>query len=357
MKRIIPPLIFILFMAFVCGLGWHWWRNGRFMETTDNAYVKSDITPISTKVSGYVAQVLVSDNQIVSKGDPLVRVEDHEFKLRLERGKNRLVEIDAALLVAEGKRQRQAAVIEVAKSRLLVTEIESQKANDEFERFERLYTKKVISELQYSAALTEKKKCLAMLSGARASLQAAEEEVGVLAAEEKRIKAEIAHQLEQLKLLERQVADTYVYAPTSGRVGNRLVRQGQFVRPGLALMALIPLNDVWVEANFKEVQLEHMKVGQPVEITVDAFPGQKFRGRIQSLAPASGAEFSILPPENASGNFTKIVQRIPVKIDFEGDNTLGANLLPGMSVEVALDTRSQPETPVGEDKLAEAAGQ
>jgi membrane fusion protein (multidrug efflux system) len=357
MKRFIPPIIFVLFLIFVCGLGWHWWRDGRFIETTDNAYIKSDITPISTKVSGYVAQVLVYDNQIVSKGDPLVRIEDHEFNLRLERGKNKLAERRAALLVAEGKRQRQTSAIEVAKSRLLVAEIESEKASDEFDRFERLYSKKVIPELQYTATLAEKNKCLAMLSGARANLQVVEEEVGVLAAEEKRIKAEIAHQLEELKLLEQQVADTLVYAPSSGRVGNRRVRQGQFVRPGSPLMALIPLNDVWVEANFKEVQLERMKVGQPVEITVDAYPDQRFQGRIQSLAPASGAEFSIIPPENASGNFTKIVQRIPVKIDFEGKNARSGNLLPGMSAEVTLDTRSSPKGSVIVEQLAKVAGQ
>ncbi len=353
MKRRLPYSILIAFFALFCGAGWYWWNYLRHIETTDNAYIRGEITPISAKISGYVEQVLVSDNQIVAAGDPLVRIQDLEFKIRLERGRNGITERQAALLVVAGKRNQQQSMIELAKAQLAVVVADLEKEYEEFKRFERLYAKNIISPHEYETALAKKKKWSAEKSGAVASLRIAQQGLEILLAEQKRIKAEIGQNLEELKLLQKQVDDTLICAPISGTVGNRRVRMGQYVRPGSILMALIPLNDVWIEANFKEVQLAGIMKEQPVTITVDAFPDHLFNGRIQSLAPASGAVFSILPPENASGNFTKIVQRIPVKITFDKDRNFHRKLLPGMSVKVSVDTRFVAKQSTKENKVAD----
>jgi membrane fusion protein (multidrug efflux system) len=342
MNRLFPYLILLLFLASACGFGWYWWHTGRYIETTDNAYIRGEITPISTKVAGYVEKILVSDNQIVAAGEILVRIQDMEFKVRMERGRNSLMERQAALLVVEGERKQQRSEIDLAEAQLVVAEVDLQRETEVYKRFEGLHAEKVISWFDYSEALASKEKAQAQRAGAKASMGIAEQQLNILLAEEQRIKAEIGQHQEELKLLQQEVADTNICAPISGTVGNRRVRTGQYVRPGSILMALIPLNEVWVEANFKEVQLARMQEGLSVEIEIDAFPGHNFTGLIQSLSPASGAEFSLLPPENASGNFTKIVQRIPVKINIDKDSHQGKRLLPGMSVEVRIDTNAAP---------------
>ena len=344
MKRLLPYVFLFTLLLAATSFGWYWWQTGRYIETTDNAYIRGDITPISTKVAGYVESVLVADNQVVRAGEPLVRIQDMEFKVRMERGRNNLLEREAALRVMEGKRKQQSSEIALAKAQLVVAEVNLQRGTEVYSKFNKLFAEEVISWFEYNEALTNNKMALAERSGAQASLAMAEQELNILLAEKQRITAEIGQHQEDLKLLQQEVADTSICAPISGTVGNRRVQTGQYVRPGSVLMALIPLNDVWVEANFKEVQLGHMQEGQQVEIEVDAFPDHHFTGRIQSLSPASGAEFSLLPPENASGNFTKIVQRIPVKITVDKGSHHNKKLLPGMSVEVSIDIRQEPET-------------
>jgi membrane fusion protein (multidrug efflux system) len=344
MKRLFPYLILFLFIAASCGFGWYWWHTGRYIETTDNAYIRSNITPISSKISGYVEKVLVSDNQIVDAGETLVRVQDMEFKARMERGKNSLRERQAALLVVKEIRKQQLSEIALAKAQLNAAEVDFQRETEVYNRFAPLYVEKVISWYDFSEAMANKEKAQAQRAGAKATLDIVKQELAVLLAEEQQITAEIGQHNEELKLLQQEVTDTIICAPISGTVGNRRVRTGQYVCPGSILMALIPLNEVWIEANFKEIQLARMQEGQAVEIEIDAFPEDRFTGRIQSFSPASGAEFSLLPPENATGNFTKIVQRIQVKINIDKDSYQGKRLLPGMSVEVRIDTNAAPQT-------------
>ncbi len=344
MKRLLPYVFLFVLLLAATSFGWYWWQTGRYVETTDNAYIRADITPISTKVAGYVESVLVADNQVVRAGEPLVRIQDMEFKVRMERGRNNLLERQAALLVVEGKRKQQSSKIALAKAQLVVAEVNLQRNAEVYRKFDKLFAEEVLSWFEYNEALANNNKALAEKSGAEASLEMAKQELNVLLAEKQRITAEIGQHQEDLKLLQQEVADTSICAPISGTVGNRRVQTGQYVRPGSVLMALIPLNDVWVEANFKEVQLARMQEGQQVEIGVDAFPDHHFTGRVQSLSPASGAEFSLLPPENASGNFTKIVQRIPVKITVDKNSHQDQRLLPGMSVEVSINTKAAPLT-------------
>lgn len=338
MKRILPSIVAFGLLAGGCWSGWYWLSTGRFIEKTDNAYVRSEITQISAKVQGYVQDVPAVDNAQVAAGDPLVRIEGLEFRVRLSHGREKLAERKAALLVAQNKSMLQKSRIDACRAQLAAAEAEQSKRGGELRRYSTLLPGGIVSEQDYEAVMTAEKKARAEATIARANLETAEREPAVCLAEERRIEAELHQQEEDLKLLAKEVADTVIRAPIPGVVGNRRVRAGQFVKPGTLLMAVIPRDGLWVEANFKEIQLTRMREGQPVSVEVDAFPGRPLIGRVESLAPASGAEFSLIPAENATGNFTKIVQRIPVRIRLEPGQPLLGSLRSGMSVVVRLDT-------------------
>ncbi len=340
MKRFLPHLLVITLFALCCGFGCYWFFTGRYIEKTDNAYIRSEITQISSKVAGYVRTVPAEDNMPVQQGDVLVRIEDHEFMVRLENGRKKLAERRAALLVAQNRSRLQQSRIAACKAQLASVEAEQARKSSELRRYAYLLPGGIISELDYESILTNEKKSRAEVATGSANLDSAEREREVLLAEENRLEAELRQQAEELKLPAQELGDTVIRSPLAGVVGNRRVRPGQYVKPGMLLLAVIPRQALWVEANFKEVQLGRMHEGQTVAIEVDAFPGQPLTGRVESLSPASGAEFSLIPPENAAGNFTKIVQRVPVKIRFDTGQPLLAELRPGMSVVVRLDTRT-----------------
>lgn len=318
----------------------YWFTQGRYIEKTDNAYIRSEITQISSKVAGYVREVPAEDNAPVDLGAVLVRIENQEFLVRLENGRKKLEERGAALLVAQNRSRLQQSRIEACRAQLASAEAEQSKRTSELRRYASLVPAGIISELEYESVLTAEKKSRAEVAAARANLDSAGTERDVFLAEEGRLEAELRQQAEELKLPAQELGDTVIRAPIAGVVGNRRVRVGQYVKPGTLLLAVVPRQALWVEANFKEVQLTRMHEGQPVSLEVDAFPGRRLSGRLESLSPASGAEFSLLPPENAAGNFTKIVQRVPVKISFDAGQPLLRELRAGMSVVVRADTRT-----------------
>jgi membrane fusion protein (multidrug efflux system) len=337
-KKVLP-ITACLLLAAAGWFGWYWYEIGRFLEKTDNAYLRSEITQISSKVAGYVRAVPAGDNMPVAAGAALVQIEDLEFRVRLEQGRKRLLEREAALQVARNRSRLQQSRIAAGQAQLAAAEAEQQKRVSDLSRFSALIPSGIVSELDYQAVLTAEKKGHAEAMLARANLQAAQQEWQVLLSEERRLEAERCQLAEELKLPGQELSDTVIRARLAGVVGNRRVRAGQYVKPGTMLLAVIPREGLWVEANFKEGQLTRMREGQPATIEADAFPGSRLAGRIESLAPASGAEFSLLPPENATGNFTKIVQRVPVKIRLDPGQPLLPELRAGMSVVVRLDTR------------------
>lgn len=339
MKRFLPHLLVYALLAGVGWFGWYWYATARYIEKTDNAYIRSEITQISSKVAGYVKAVPVGDNATVAAGDVLVRIEQLEFQVRLENGRKKLDERRAGLVVAQSKSRLQQSRIDACKAQLASALAEQTKRTGELRRFASLLPSGIISEQDYESVQTAEKKSRADVATAQANLDSAGREREVLLAEESRFEAELRQYAEELKLPAQELGDTTILAPIAGVVGNRRVRAGQYVKPGTLLMAVIPRHALWVEANFKEVQLGRMRAGQKVSIEVDAFPGQQLIGRVESLSPASGAEFSLLPPENAAGNFTKIVQRVPVKIKFDPGQPILAELRSGMSVVVKADTR------------------
>lgn len=342
MKR---SLLVIAAVVLLAGAGWSartWFTTWRYIEKTDDAYIRSEITQISSKVTGYVKTVRATDNTLVAAGEELIRIEDLEFRARLGYGQKKREERKASLMVAQSKSVLQLSRIEAFKAQLEAAQAEQIRRGGELRRFGNIYSSGIISEQDYEAVVTAEKKGRAEVAGAVANLDAAQKEHEVLLAEERRIEAELRQQEEELKLPAQELADTVISAPIAGVVGNRRVRVGQYVKPGTLLLAIVPRQEFWVEANFKEVQLARMRDGQPVTIVVDAYPGTPLAGQLESLSPASGAEFSLIPPENATGNFTKIVQRVPVKIRFQAGQPLLGSLRSGMSVVVKMDTRSHP---------------
>ncbi len=323
--------------------GWLWVTDWRFVETTNNAYVQGEITAIRPKVSGYVKDLYVTDNQQVRKGDPLLRIEDAEVRQQIAGVEADLKRYQAEMVALTQRKKLQELAIEQADAEVAIAQAEQDRAKAELARSQRLAKAGNTSKQAHEINVAAHSQAIGAVARAAAQLEAAKLEVSVLDAEEQKLTALIQKTRADLAILNIRLDDTFLKAPIDGVVGNRSVRAGQLVEPGRFLMAIVPLDKVWVDANFKETQLTHVEVGQEAEIRIDTFPNQPIKGVVASVAPASGAEFSILPPQNATGNFTKIVQRIPVKIAIDEDDPMIGRLRPGMSSVVSIDTKSKPQ--------------
>ena len=338
-KRAALALALTLGIAAVADLGYDYLTTGRYLESTDDAYVKADSTIIAPKVSGYIAQVLVGDNQPVKAGQLLARIDDRDFKAALDQAHADVAASEAAVRNFEAQIALQEPIIEQGTADVAAAEANLQFAQEEQVRYDGLMktgSGTIQRAQQTDAALREK---IAQLQHGKSGLLAAQRKVDVLTTE----RAKAVAQLDRARAVEAQavlnLSYTQITAPVDGTVGARSLRVGQYVQAGTQLMAVVPLDGVYVVANFKETQLTHVRNGQPVEIQIDSFHGTKLRGHVDSLSPASGLEFALLPPDNATGNFTKIVQRVPVKIVLD-DHTLTGLLRPGMSAEPTVDTKA-----------------
>ena len=341
-KRILPVVAALVVAGAGVG-GWYWWTIGRFIESTDDAYVHSDTAVISPEIEGYVRAVEVADNQAVKAGDVLVTIDDRDFKARVAAAEADLAAKAAAVQSMAGQITLQQSLIDQAAAAVPRAEADLTLARQDHERYQRLARDDFASEQRFQTATADLKKAEATLAEMQAALASAHNQSAVLQAELAKAEAERRQAEASLELARTDLDRTQIRAPVAGVIGNKGVRVGELVRPGDQLMALVPLPEVYVVANFKETQLDRMRPGQPVEIEVDALPGSRFEGRVESFAPATGSEFSLLPPENATGNFTKIVQRVPVRIAVPADGPLAGLLRPGLSVVASVDTRSPGE--------------
>jgi membrane fusion protein, multidrug efflux system len=319
--------------------GHGYWTTGRYLESTDDAYVKADSTIISPRISGYIAQVLVGDNQPVKAGQLLARIDDRDFRASLDQADADVAAAEAAVRNLDAQIALQQPVIEQQTADVTAAEATLKFAREEQARYDDLMKSgsgTIQRAQQTDAALREK---TAQLQHGKSGLQAAERKIDVLTTE----RAKAVAQLDRTRAVEQQAAlnlsYTKISAPVDGTVGARTLRVGQFVQAGTQLMAVVPLDAVYVVANFKETQLTHVRNGQPVEVRIDSFHGTTLKGHVDSLSPASGLEFALLPPDNATGNFTKIVQRVPVKIVLD-DHSLRGLLRPGMSAEPVVNTKA-----------------
>src|SRR5438445_9421891 len=338
-KRAALALAAALGVAAAADFGHYYLTSGRYLETTDDAYVKADSTIIAPKVSGYIARVLVNDNQPVTAGQLLAKIDDRDFRAALSQAEADVAAAEAAVRNLEAQIALQQPIIEQGAADIAAAEANLKFAREEQARYDGLMktgSGTVQRAQQTDAALRASN---AQLQHATAGLLAAERKVDVLTTQ----RAQAVAQRDRASAAEQQAAlnlsYTAVTAPVDGTVGARSLRVGQFVQAGTQLMAVVPLDAVYVIANFKETQLTFVRSGQPVELTIDSFHGTKLRGRIDSLSPASGLEFALLPPDNATGNFTKIVQRVPVKIVLD-DHKLAGLLRPGMSAEPTVNTKT-----------------
>ena len=344
MKKYVLAALAAALITIVGYSGVRWLVHGRFVEATDNAYLKADTVVISPKVAGRIAHVAVADNAIVHAGDTLVVIEDDDYRAQLRQAEADVMAKQAAL---DGIRLRisqagaqiagAAATVKSTEASLALQKLERQRAAELAK--ESFATRRTLD--QANAAL---KDWSGRLEGAAAGLDAAKATALIAEAGEQEAAAALAAAEARLDLARQNLDNTKVRAPKDGVAGNLAARDGQYVNPGQRLVSIVPLTEVYVVANFKETQIGRIRPGAKAMLEVDAYPGVEIEGEVDSLSPASGAEFSLLPPENATGNFTKVVQRMPVRI-IVTHAPANVALLPGLSVTAAIDTRGGEKGP------------
>src|ERR1700720_2117764 len=289
MRKPVLIVLAVILLAAGAGGGWHWWKVSRFLQSTDDAYVQSDVSLISPKIEGYIKEVRVRDNEAVAAGQVLFVVDERDFAAKLAQAAAAIATQEASVATYGTRLKLQQAMIDQAAANLRSAEVDLNRAQLDYKRYTSLVTSDYASR----------------------------------------------------QLAKNDLDNTVIRAPVAGIAGNRAGQTGQYVKPGTQLLSLVPLPRVYVTANFKETQLTRMRPGQPAEISVAAYPDQPLQGQVESFAPGSGAQFSLLPPDNATGNFTKIVQRVPVRIAVPADGPLVRLLRPGLSMTVTIDTRRE----------------
>ena len=318
--------------------GHDYWTVGRFQVSTDDAYVKADYTTVAPKVPGYLSEVLVEDNQTVQAGQVLARIDDRDLRTSLEQAHADVAAAVATVHNLEARISLQGAEIVQAQAAIEASEARLGFAKEDAERYRALATTGAGTVQRTQQTGSARDQAAAQLRHDQAALLSAERQVPVLVTLRDQALAQAEHSRAVERQAELNLSYATITAAVDGTVGARSLRVGQYVAPGTQLMAVVPLHATYVVANYKETQLSHVHVGQKVSLRVDGLPGKTLQGRVDSVSPASGLEFALLPPDNATGNFTKIVQRIPVRISIEPSNATGL-LRAGMSVEPAIDTR------------------
>jgi membrane fusion protein (multidrug efflux system) len=341
-RSFLLPIIALGLLGAGAWYGYDYWTDGRFMISTDDAYVQADMAFISPKISGYVDQVKVTDNQQVKAGDPLLVVDNGDYKIAVAQAEAQIATLTKTLDRIDAQTKAAEASLQQAQAQKTADEAAANNAARAQQRAAQLLKTHVGTQAQLDDAQTALDQAKAALVGADARIAAAQANIGVLQAQ----RAETASTLASLQLSRdkaaRDLSFTVLRAPYDGVVGNRSVEQGDLISPGQKLAVIVPTDKLYIVANFKETQLARLVPGEKVRISVDAIDGEDFEGSVSSLAPASGAVFSLLPPENATGNFTKVVQRVPVRIDVPADVLKTGKLRAGLSVVVAVDSRTAP---------------
>jgi membrane fusion protein (multidrug efflux system) len=331
----------LMVFAAAAYFGWQYWTVGRFQVSTDDAYVQADNSTIAPKVSGYLSAVAVGDNEQVKAGQTLAKIDDRDFRVALDQAKADVAAAKAVVATKQASLAQQQSVIDTARATISVDEANRTFAEQDNERYSHLAATGYGSVQNAQQAASRIGSARAAVTRDTASLETATKQIDVLKAELAQAQATLAHNEAVQGQAELNLSYTTIVSPVDGVVGNRTLRIGQYVQAGTQLMAVVPTQAAYIVANYKETQLTDVHPGQAVEIEVDMFPGVAFNGHVDSIAPASGQEFALLPPDNATGNFTKIVQRIPVKIVLEPGSPLAGELRPGMSVYPTIETKPQ----------------
>jgi membrane fusion protein (multidrug efflux system) len=319
--------------------GYDWWTVGRFTVTTDDAYVEAHNTTLAAKVSGYLASVSVDDNSHVRAGDVIATIDDGDYRLAADSAREKAATQEATIERIGHQVDAQQAAVTQAKAQLDSANAAATRMELELTRQTTLAAKDFASKQTLEQAQANRDQAVAAVQGAQAALDSAAANGDVLKGQQQEAMRTLAELKTSLAKAERDLSFTVIRAPIDGVIGNRAVQTGDYVQPGQRLASVVPLGEVYVDANFKETQLGELRAGQPVSIAVDALPEHAIQGTVDSISPASGSVFSLLPPDNATGNFTKIVQRLPVRIRVPASVANQGVLRPGMSVVVRVNTK------------------
>jgi membrane fusion protein (multidrug efflux system) len=347
-KKRLPLIVAaVVGLALIVG-GVVWWQGKQRWEATDNAFVQADTTEVSPQIDGYVVEVLVADNQRVEAGQVLIRLDDADARANLAQAEAELAALQAGVQNVDARAAQEQAMIASRAAAVSQAQAQADLARQQVARYGALAEKGWVSQQRIETERAGVRTAQASVAEAQAALVAEQRAAGVLGSTRTQSVATVEQARAAVEKARIALERTVIRAPVSGVVGARGVRVGQYVRPGGTILSIVPLGDTYVVANFKETQLGRLRIGQTVEIKADAFSGAPLTGHIESFAPATGSEFALIPVENATGNFTKITQRVPVRIRV--DRREGAALRPGLSVEVKVDLKS-----AGTLSFAEAA--
>jgi membrane fusion protein (multidrug efflux system) len=328
--------ILLCLAALVVAAGGLVWALPSAKTSTDNAYVRGDVTSIAAKVTGYVTKLEITDNQAVQSGDVLFRIEDAEYRARLAQAVANVDAARARLRNVDAETQLQQSLIAQAEAQHHSAGVELHLATRTNDRRQQLVRSNAASQAQLDESDAARSRAQANMAGASATVEAQRQRLAVLVTQREAAVAALAQAEAGRDLAQIDLDNTVVRAPVNGVVGNRQVRNGRLVSQGSALLDIVPVHDLWVVANFKEIQVERIRPGQRVRITIDAYPSQTFVGVVDSFAPGSGSAFSLLPTDNATGNFVRVVQRVPVKVRFAGKSS-PVHLVPGLSARVEIN--------------------
>jgi membrane fusion protein, multidrug efflux system len=349
LSRWLFPLLRIAFLVFVVWLIWytagHWdrWTGAARFESTDDAFVAGDVTPLSARVSGNITEMAVNDFQMVRKGDLIAVIDPSDYQAQFDLAQANLAAAQATLANLANQRIVQEALVHQAEATIDATEADVLRYQLEDQRQRNLLKTGIAGTQQLvEQADDNAKKAIAQRRLNDAQLDQQKAALAAIDIQEKQLRAQIQAAEAQVALASDNLRYTRILSPADGLVGQRQVRLGQFVNVGTQVIAVLPLPNIWTLANFKETQMTNIRLGQPARVTVDAFPDLKLTGHVDSWSPGTGSTFALLPPDNATGNFTKVVQRVPVKIVLDNNPSLGALVRPGMSVEATIDTGAGP---------------
>jgi membrane fusion protein (multidrug efflux system) len=351
--RLLAALAAALLLGAGAYYGQYWWTQGRYLVSTDDAYVGAKNATLSPKVSGYISEVAVEDNAEVTAGDVVARIDDGDYRLAVQNAADQIGVQQATIDRLGRQTTAQIAAVDQAKAQLASAKAGATRAQLELKRQQDLAARQINSRQALEQAEANAEQAVASVQAAEAAITAASANVDVLKAQQEEARRTLQQYQTALAKAQRDLSFTVIKAPFDGVIGNRAVQVGDYVQPTQRLASLVPMDAVYIDANFKETQLAGLKAGQPVSIRVDALPDRTLEGRVASLAPASGSVFSLLPPDNATGNFTKIVQRLPVRILVPADVAEQSVLRPGMSVIVSVNTK--PGAPVASQRMGSAA--
>jgi membrane fusion protein (multidrug efflux system) len=337
LRRSLLSVAALAALAFGAERGWDYWKAGRFRQSTDNAYLRADYTTVAPRLSGYIVEVLVRDNEPVMEGQALARLDDRDYKAALDEAAAEVDMAEATLSNLDAQIAQHKTVLDQQRAEIAAGKATLEFAKSDNQRYGELKKSGYGSAQRAQQAETAMLEREAQLRKARAALANAERRLDVLASERLHAVAQRDRSIAARRQAELNLSYTAIVAPVGGTIGARSLRVGQYVQAGTALMAVVPLDTIYVVANYKETQLADVRPGQPATVEIDTFPGVPLKGHVDGVAPASGQQFSLLPADNATGNFTRIVQRVPVRIELDDDSLMG-HLRPGMSARTIIDT-------------------